>query len=144
MLPLDNNRLCAIMASLARRANHSERMMSWIRRQTEMSIWLIQFFSGMAHIWTFLQKSIPAEATLFETGGKYDGKTISFARRSYFEHTDTLCAACFFHIHIVPAGFIRRPISAFAGREPCSLFLIMCWARCSAGWVIPKRRCSRW
>ena len=41
MLPLDNNRLCAIMASLARRANHSEKMMTWIRRQTEMSIWLI-------------------------------------------------------------------------------------------------------
>lgn len=44
MLSLDDNRLCAIMASLARRANHSEKMMSWIRRQTEMSVWLIQLF----------------------------------------------------------------------------------------------------
>ena len=61
----------------------------------------------MAHIWTFLQKSIPAEATLFETGGKYDGKTISFARRSYFEHTDTFFSHSHCSCRLYTAAYIR-------------------------------------
>lgn len=41
---LNKRQWCVIMALLARRAHRSEKMMSWIRRQTEMSAGLIQLF----------------------------------------------------------------------------------------------------
>ena len=52
---------------------------------------------GYGHIWAFAKSLFRLKRHWFETGGIWNGKTISFDRRSYFKHAGALCAGCFLH-----------------------------------------------